>query len=166
MVILKLLLSFRFWQTRWVEGRPVADWALDIWSFIKESVRCWEGLSKYKRSKDSSYGCLVSNYTDALIPSKLHFFSLHCLHIWGLFGCFLKWSSFGLISLLRPRKDFFAQFFSHSFFRRLLVDGLSFSKKKKYVADKVKFLMRNTIIPNFQNLFIKMIASKWSPRCF
>ena len=51
-----------------MEGRPIADRALEV-------CRYWEGLSKSKRPKNSSYECLVSNYADALIPSKLHFFS-------------------------------------------------------------------------------------------
>ena len=39
----------------------VADRALEVWASIKKSVRYWEGLSKLKRPKNSSYECLVSN---------------------------------------------------------------------------------------------------------
>ena len=38
-----------------------ADRALEVWASIKKSVRYWEGLSKSKRPKNSSYECLVSN---------------------------------------------------------------------------------------------------------
>ena len=70
-----LLLSFQFCQTRWVEDRPVADRALEVYVSLKKPVKYWEGLSILKRPKNSSSECLVSNYTDAFILSKFHIFS-------------------------------------------------------------------------------------------
>ena len=37
---------FRFCQTRWVEDRPVADRALEVWPSVKKIIKFWEGLCK------------------------------------------------------------------------------------------------------------------------
>ena len=93
--ILKLLLSFRLCQTRKVEDWPIADRALEVWSFIKKS-----NLSKSKKPKNSSFECLVSNNTDALIRCKLHFFPILCPYlrtIWLFSKVMLLWSYFCLM---------------------------------------------------------------------
>ena len=157
------MLSFRFCKTRWVEDRPVADRALEVWSSIKKSVSYWKDLSKSQRLKNSSYECLVSNYADVLISSKLHF----CSYIASIFENYLTvfqsdfpvfpfffdaleevfnrfvgliyekdlmTASGGTSKILKKDRDNYSNRF------RLLVDGLSASKRiSSSVADKAKF---------------------------
>ena len=75
LVLFSLLFSlFRFWATRWVEDRPVAERAIEVWGPCVKLIRHYESLSKSKRPKNKSYERLVSHYTDLLVPVKLQFF--------------------------------------------------------------------------------------------
>ena len=66
---------FRFCHTRWVEDRPVADRALEVWPSVLKVIKYWEGLYKSSRPSIKSYQVVLDHYTDKLIPCKFQFFS-------------------------------------------------------------------------------------------
>ena len=70
-----IVILFRFCQIRWVEDRPVADRALEVWPSVLKVIKYWEGLCESSRPSIKSYQVFVDHYTDKLIPCKLQFFS-------------------------------------------------------------------------------------------
>ena len=77
--------SFRFCETLWVDDRPVADCAIEVWPSVVTWVACWESLSRSRCPQIKSYEQLVECYSDSLVPAKLHFFSFGA----GLFEPYL-----------------------------------------------------------------------------
>ena len=68
-------LPLKFCTTRWIEDKPVADRALEIWPSICSTVKYWQSLPASKRPKNKSYNTLVEHCLDVFIPAKLQFFS-------------------------------------------------------------------------------------------
>ena len=66
--------SFRFCETYWVDDRPVADHAIEVWPSVVKCVAYWESLSRSRHPQIKSYERLVECYSDPLVPVKLHFF--------------------------------------------------------------------------------------------
>ena len=99
--------SFRFWSYCCLLGLAKPDrWiALEVWSSIKNSVRYWEGLSKSKRTKSSSYKCWSQITQMHLYPASFIFFLTlppYLRTFWLFSKVMLLWS----ISLWCLRKDF------------------------------------------------------------
>ena len=67
--------SFRFCETHWVDDRPVADRAVEVWPSVVKCVAYWENLNRSRRPQIKSYEWLVECYSDPLVSVKLHFFS-------------------------------------------------------------------------------------------
>ena len=59
-----VIILFRFCQTRWVEDRPVADLAVEVWPSVLKVINYWEGLCKSSRPIIKSYEVVVHYYTD------------------------------------------------------------------------------------------------------
>ena len=67
--------SFRFCETCWIDDRPVADCAIEVWPSVVKCVAYGESLSSTRCSQIKSYEWLVECYSDPLVPANLHFFS-------------------------------------------------------------------------------------------
>ena len=65
---------------RWVENKPVAKKAREIWPKIVEILKYWKSLPKSKQpgygrvGNNISYDYLVTSIADPLIPVKIMFF--------------------------------------------------------------------------------------------
>ena len=66
----------KFCETRWIEDREVAEWALQNWDSVVATVRFWVGLCKSKQPRNNkSYDTLVTHHQDLFMPAKLHIFA-------------------------------------------------------------------------------------------
>lgn len=64
-----------FCQTRWVEDKPVAIRAKEVWENVVNVIKHYQTLCKSKQpSKNSSYDTLVTHHTDMFMQVKLQFF--------------------------------------------------------------------------------------------
>ena len=75
-----------FCGTRWVEGGPVTERAIEILPNIVTIIKYWQSLCKSKRPQNNkSYNTLVHHHTSSLIVVKLPFFK----YIASIFTVFL-----------------------------------------------------------------------------
>ena len=68
-----IIILFRFCQIRWVEDRPVADHALEVWPSVLKVIKYWGGLCKSSQPSIKSYQVVVDHYIDKLILCTLQF---------------------------------------------------------------------------------------------
>ena len=63
-----------FCKVRWVESKPVAERAIDIWPDVEKMLAFWEKKKKHQRPQGKSYEVVPSAVKEPLIVAKFQFF--------------------------------------------------------------------------------------------
>lgn len=69
------LFPLKFSATRWIEDKPVAERALEVWSSVTATIKHWKSLCKSSQPKNRSYETLLEHHKNRLIPARFAFFS-------------------------------------------------------------------------------------------